>query len=713
MVEVLVEFDYEAQADDELTLHVGDIVTAVRKDSGGWWEGDLHGRRGVFPDNFVKELKREDSGKKEGTLTRHGEKTGNVANLVNRMSVVGLPVGMQTMPKTSRRGSRKKAFRLRGLSFFSSSGLSEKVRKRRCQVAFSYVAQNDDELDLAVGDVVDIIKEVEEGWWEGSHNGRTGVFPSNFVKEVTEESAEQENGESPPPAETSDSTDSGQRDGGGGVEGGGAGEIQPKKIRGFGFGDIFKEGNVKLRPRAAEDSADGGDCSKVADRSNFPGSHSSLTKKKQAPVPNVDPASKPEPEARHKAREYCKALFSYEAQNNDELSLKEGELVEIIAKDCGDAGWWEGEVNGKRGVFPDNFVKLLPAEVEKERSSPKFLSKPSLRVAEDKPKKPPLPATLVKVNLGDKKDVRKVVPDKPERPELPFKQEEKDERHPDIPAKPAAPAIPPKPAAPKGPAVTRIGSGVGPKRPEKPSTPISPVRPTGDLVGFSHPKLVELDSSDKSTDSELVGFDVVVPSPEKLNHPTTNRPKHKGRRPPSQFPGNVLWEMESPSAEGAVSRSDSGEEAEEKQHRTAEQPNSSQTDSGRPISKMLEPKKKPPLGLGATATPVTPPSSQGSQGASGGASSPLPRPLSTIVSEALNARRQPPSGAEPQGGGGGSGGGDDLQAQVRELREAMEAMKIQHKREISQLVSELEEEKKRRVQLQVEVERIKKQLLVK
>uniref|UniRef100_S4RS87 SH3 domain-containing protein n=1 Tax=Petromyzon marinus TaxID=7757 RepID=S4RS87_PETMA len=233
------------------------------------------------------------------------------------------------------------------------------------------------------------------------------------------------------------------------------------------------------------------------------------------------------------AREYCKALFSYEAQNNDELSLKEGELVEIIAKDCGDAGWWEGEVNGKRGVFPDNFVKLLPAEVEKEY---------------EKPKKPPLPATLVKVNLGDK----------PERPELPFKQEEKDERHPDIPAKPAAPAIPPKPAAPKGPAVTRIGSGVGPKRPEKPSTPISPVRyatmPCSLIIivdetkRFSHPKLVELDSSDKSTDSvcvfvlldrgaELVGFDVVVPSPEKLNHPTTNRPKHKGRRPPSQFPG--------------------------------------------------------------------------------------------------------------------------------------------------------------------------------
>lgn len=27
-----------------------------------------------------------------------------------------------------------------------------------------------------------------------------------------------------------------------------------------------------------------------------------------------------------------------------------------------DDGWWEGEVNGRRGFFPDNFVMLIPAE---------------------------------------------------------------------------------------------------------------------------------------------------------------------------------------------------------------------------------------------------------------------------------------------------------------------------------------------------------------
>lgn len=49
-----MEFDYRAQHDDELTIAVGDIISNIRKDDGGWWEGELAGRRGFFPDNFVR-----------------------------------------------------------------------------------------------------------------------------------------------------------------------------------------------------------------------------------------------------------------------------------------------------------------------------------------------------------------------------------------------------------------------------------------------------------------------------------------------------------------------------------------------------------------------------------------------------------------------------------------------------------------------------------
>lgn len=53
-VEAIVEFDYQAQHDDELTISVGEIITNIRKEDGGWWEGQINGRRGLFPDNFVR-----------------------------------------------------------------------------------------------------------------------------------------------------------------------------------------------------------------------------------------------------------------------------------------------------------------------------------------------------------------------------------------------------------------------------------------------------------------------------------------------------------------------------------------------------------------------------------------------------------------------------------------------------------------------------------
>lgn len=36
----------------------------------------------------------------------------------------------------------------------------------------------------------------------------------------------------------------------------------------------------------------------------------------------------------------------------------------FCVQDCADAGWWMGEIGGRQGVFPDNFVKLLEAEKE-------------------------------------------------------------------------------------------------------------------------------------------------------------------------------------------------------------------------------------------------------------------------------------------------------------------------------------------------------------
>jgi hypothetical protein len=53
-VEAVVEFDYVAQESDELSLRKGDVITNIITQPGGWWEGTLSGKRGMFPDNFVK-----------------------------------------------------------------------------------------------------------------------------------------------------------------------------------------------------------------------------------------------------------------------------------------------------------------------------------------------------------------------------------------------------------------------------------------------------------------------------------------------------------------------------------------------------------------------------------------------------------------------------------------------------------------------------------
>ena len=63
--------------------------------------------------------------------------------------------------------------------------------EKKAKVTFDYEAQDDDELTLHVGDVIDFMCEVEEGWWRGKLNGRVGVFPSNFVELLEEKDVAQ------------------------------------------------------------------------------------------------------------------------------------------------------------------------------------------------------------------------------------------------------------------------------------------------------------------------------------------------------------------------------------------------------------------------------------------------------------------------------------------------------------------------------------------
>ena len=59
--------------------------------------------------------------------------------------------------------------------------------------------------------------------------------------------------------------------------------------------------------------------------------------------------------------DWVRALYDYEATNDEELSFVEGQLLRVLRRDENgvDDGWWEGELDGRVGVFPSLVVEEL------------------------------------------------------------------------------------------------------------------------------------------------------------------------------------------------------------------------------------------------------------------------------------------------------------------------------------------------------------------
>jgi len=66
--------------------------------------------------------------------------------------------------------------------------------------------------------------------------------------------------------------------------------------------------------------------------------------------PRPPPPSRPGPRV-----ERCRALYDFTAEDNTELPLRKGDVITIIKKG---QDWWEGECNGRRGLFPGNYVEM-------------------------------------------------------------------------------------------------------------------------------------------------------------------------------------------------------------------------------------------------------------------------------------------------------------------------------------------------------------------
>eukprot|EP00731_Ephydatia_muelleri_P024738 Em0016g1009a len=65
----------------------------------------------------------------------------------------------------------------------------------------------------------------------------------------------------------------------------------------------------------------------------------------------------PPPTPRQTVCSWAEALYPFDAEYEDELTLRKHDEVKIIEKATNKLGWWYGECNGQVGLFPSNYVR--------------------------------------------------------------------------------------------------------------------------------------------------------------------------------------------------------------------------------------------------------------------------------------------------------------------------------------------------------------------
>lgn len=532
MVDVEVEYDYTAENDDELTVRVGDIITNVTQDDGGWWEGELKGRRGLFPDNFVKVR----------------SKDVKMAAIKNAST--------EENPRNNGGG---------GVTY-------RKEKKRRCRVLFSYKPVNEDELELEVDELIEILEEVEEGWWRGRvQTGDSGVFPSNFVQEIEAVEVDVVDGPIASDKTLQSRSLTAQQ---------AYSEIKPKPIKGVGYGNIFQDGMVKLKATtgAGQEPKVNPTRSSAYKKPSAPSVASSAA----PPQPLNAPQLPPKP-----VKEQARVLYFYDAQSDDELTLKEGDVINIVSKEVEDKGWWKGEMNGRIGVFPDNFVELIVTDETRTKKPDRPEKGPTLATAKmDSELAANGPASVTTdsptVNRNERvTSLPRGLSAKRLPPEVPRKDgsptEEKNEKpQPPLPCK--KPQL--RPSQKRFSGVVGGGPTISSDKPPKTSTfsstttsspfSVAALKKTSVASSSSSSSCTERTNGGQSDDSRSsthpsnigddgvggsgVAFDGIESSSEKLVHLTANRAKNPNRRPPSH-----LFHKESDKTNGDVAHLKNGD----------------------------------------------------------------------------------------------------------------------------------------------------------
>ena len=55
-------------------------------------------------------------------------------------------------------------------------------RQPCAEALYDFDAENDSEVSFVEGEIIQLISQVDENWFEGTVRGQTGYFPINYVK---------------------------------------------------------------------------------------------------------------------------------------------------------------------------------------------------------------------------------------------------------------------------------------------------------------------------------------------------------------------------------------------------------------------------------------------------------------------------------------------------------------------------------------------------
>ncbi|XP_072619848.1 sorbin and SH3 domain-containing protein 2 isoform X14 [Vulpes vulpes] len=243
-------------------------------------------------------------------------------------------------------------------------GTPEK-EKLPAKAVYDFKAQTSKELSFKKGDTVYILRKIDQNWYEGEHHGRVGIFPISYVEKLTPPEKAQP-ARPPPPAQPGE-----------------IGEAMAKynfsadtnvelslrkgdrvillkrvdqnwyegKIPGTSRQGIFPVSYVEVIKKNTTKGAENYPDPPIPHSYSSDRIHSLSSNKPQRPVfthENIQGGGEP-----------FQALYNYTPRNEDELELRESDVIDVMEK-CDD-GWFVGTSRRTKffGTFPGNYVKRL------------------------------------------------------------------------------------------------------------------------------------------------------------------------------------------------------------------------------------------------------------------------------------------------------------------------------------------------------------------